>query len=53
MYIKSHIVGVDGVKACGDSGGTANRENIIVTIFSYVSEVDADGGGRDFSRLDV
>ena len=53
VYIKSHTVGVDGVKACGDSGGTANRENIIVTIFSYVSEVEVDGGGRDFSRLDV
>ena len=53
VYIQSHTVGVDIVKACGDSGGTSNRENLIVTILSYVSEVDVAGGGRDFSRLEV
>ena len=27
MEIKIHIVRVDGVEACNDSGGPANREN--------------------------
>ena len=47
MERKSHSVGVDGIKACGDSVGPSNRVTRVAAILSCVSEVENSGGGGD------
>ena len=47
MERKSHPVGVDSVKSCGNSGGPFNMEKRVVAISPCVSEFDKVGGSRD------
>ena len=49
---KRHLVGVEIVDSCYNSGGTANKANHSVAILYCVYEVDEVGGSRDLSRLD-
>ena len=45
---------VDGVEACGESEGPANRAKRIVAISLHIYKVEEAGGiGGYFSRLDL
>ena len=54
MERKNHPVVVDGVEACGESEGPANRAKRIVAISLHIYKVEEAGGiGGYFSRLDL
>ena len=52
MEVNIHPVRVDGVEACGESGGPANREKRVISVPLQVLEVYKAVAGRDCSRLD-
>ena len=52
MEVNIHPVRVDGVEACGESGGPANREKRVISVPLQVLEVYKALAGRDCSRLD-